>query len=183
MRQFEYKELDDEGMETLEAISAADKFNSWMYEVISPYCSGKILEIGSGIGNISQFFYKDRHNINFSDIRNNYREILSDKFKLFEPRVYDLNLVDPEFESKNSSLIGTFDTVFALNVVEHIDDDSLALLNCHSLLKSGGNVVILVPSYEILYNVFDKTLGHVRRYNKEKLKILVEKKFKVIHSQ
>jgi len=50
---FDYKEIDKEGAQTLEIISQARRFNRWMYESIQPYCSGKILEVGSGIGTIS----------------------------------------------------------------------------------------------------------------------------------
>ena len=57
MSEFSFKEIDEEGMETLKAISEANKFNEWMYERIAPDCSGKILEIGSGIGNISCLLY------------------------------------------------------------------------------------------------------------------------------
>ena len=56
MKEFQFKVEDKEGLNTLETISKADKFNRWMFDTISPYCKGRILEIGSGIGNISQFF-------------------------------------------------------------------------------------------------------------------------------
>ena len=34
---FEFKEIDKEGWETLLAISKADRFNKWMYETIKPF--------------------------------------------------------------------------------------------------------------------------------------------------
>ena len=75
------------------------------------------------------------------------------------------------FQFKN--YIGTFDSVFAFNVVEHIEDDKLALENCYKLLKPGGHVVILVPAYQSLYNRFDKELEHFRRYTKKTLKAVI----------
>ncbi len=44
------------GKNMLEVISKGGNFNRWMYETIRPLCRGEILEIGSGIGNVSAFF-------------------------------------------------------------------------------------------------------------------------------
>jgi SAM-dependent methyltransferase len=178
----QYKEIDIEGLETLEAISEAEKLNDWMYQTIRPFCKGKILEIGSGIGNISEFFIKNFHDITLSDLRENYRDILKQKF--FESNIIELNLVAPDFKNKYQDQIGQYDTVFALNVIEHIKDDMLSIENCYSLLKPGGNIIILVPAYQTLYNRFDEELEHYRRYNKKLInKILVDNNFKILHSQ
>ncbi len=182
MKKFEYKEIDKEGWETLDAIAEADKFNEWMYNTIRPYCRGKILEIGSGIGNISEFFVKAKSNIVLSDIRPAYCDVLRTKFPGY--KVIEMNLTHPEFESVYRDHINTYDTVFALNVVEHIQDDGLALRNCHKLLMKGGKVVILVPAYMWLYNRFDTELEHFRRYNRSRLnQVLKDAGFNIIHSQ
>ena len=180
---FVFPDIDEEGMATLEAITKADKFNKWMYDTISPYCKGKTLEIGSGIGNISQFFFNDKRQIILSDIRDNYCDILKEKFAAYQPEVLSMNLTDPEFETQFTPLKDSFDSIFALNVVEHIEDDSLALKNCHYLLKPGGHVVILVPAFQALYNNFDKNLEHFRRYNKKNLTRLINENYEVIHRQ
>lgn len=182
----EYKAIDQVGSDTLDVISDATKFNRWMYETIKPHCKGKILEIGSGVGNISQFFLDDGATIVLSDIRQVYCDRLEDKFKdqktLEGIRVIDLT--DPDFDHKFADLLGTFDTVFALNVVEHIYDDNLALSNARKLLKEGGSSVILVPSYQALYNVLDKNLDHYRRYNKKSLsELFVKSNYKITHKQ
>ena len=57
--------------------------------------------------------------------------------------------------------------------MEHIKDDHLAIKNMVKLLKPGGNLVILVPAYQALYNNFDTTLEHYRRYNKKSLTSLM----------
>jgi 2-polyprenyl-3-methyl-5-hydroxy-6-metoxy-1,4-benzoquinol methylase len=164
------KEIDLEGLETLNVIEKADKFNNWMYETIKPHCKGKILEIGSGIGNISEFFIADKFDIVLSDLRDNYIEILTDKFS---NQVLKIDLVDENFDIKYNSLIGTFDSVFALNVVEHIKDDVQAIANCKKLLKKGGHLIILVPAYQSLYNQFDVELEHFRRYTQKSLKNII----------
>ena len=172
MKQFHYKELDEEGAEILETISKADKFNYWMYQTILPYCSGEILEIGSGIGNISKYFINDGCNITLSDIRANYCDKLSATFESHKnfSGVKQLDLVDPCFDDKYASLLEQFDTIFSLNVIEHIKDDQIALENCKKLIKPDGKLIILVPAYMFLYSRFDKELEHYRRYTRKKLK-------------
>lgn len=180
--EFDFKEIDEEGQETLEAITEADKFNRWMYSSITPYCKGCILEVGSGIGNISSFFIDDNADLTLSDVRENYVEILKSKFPQQESFLLDLVL--PNFESKYKKYIGTFDTVFALNVIEHIEDHNLALENIHKLLKPGGNAVILVPAFQSLYNRIDKELYHFRRYTRKTLlDIFKFDQYHIVHSK
>lgn len=175
------KEIDQEGQITLDVISKADRFNLWMYETIVPFCQGNILEIGSGIGNITQYFVLDNKNITLSDLRENYCALLKEKFP--ENEVVKIDLVADGFELKYSDYLNTFDSVFALNVIEHIEHDSLAIHNCKKLLKPGGKLVILVPAYQFLYNEFDLSLGHFRRYNKTSLNALVQKSgFSIVKS-
>ena len=162
-----FKEFDFEGEENLRAIAEADKFNEWMYQQVVPHCTGKILEIGSGIGNISYFFDRDGMDIDLSDIREQYRTYLK---KSFEKRaVLDMDIVADGFIEMHGDKLGTYDAVFALNVVEHIKDDKLAIENMIKLLKPGGKIIILVPAYQWLYNGFDVALEHFKRYTKSRL--------------
>ena len=172
MRKFEFKELDKEGLETLQTISAAHNFNEWMFQTIRPHVAeGPVLEVGSGIGNISTFFLENGYSLCLSDIRENYCGFLEEKFtghsNLLD--ILQLDLVHPEFDQKYRDWLGKFSTVFALNVIEHIEDDSKALENIQKLLAPGGRTIILVPAYQSLYNTFDKNLYHYRRYTKATL--------------
>lgn len=183
---FAFQEVDTVGEDTLDVISKADRFNKWMYQTIKPHCHGKVLEIGSGVGNISQFFLHDGFQIQLSDIRTGYCKRLDQTFRHYPSflGVTLMDLTDPDFDEKFKHLLGTFDTVFALNVVEHIFDDELAIRNCHKLLRTGGSLIILVPAYQWLYNNFDKGLEHYRRYTISSLTALFEKsQFKIAHRQ
>ena len=166
------QETDIYGESTLKSISGADKFNRWMYDQMKPFMQGKILEIGSGIGNISSFLIKDHENVVLSDIRKNYVKKLQQQYSGVE--VIQIDLVGPQFDKKYKNLFETFDFIFALNVVEHIENDKIALVNIYKLLKKGGYVFILVPAYQSLFNNFDIALEHYRRYTKESL-------FKLFH--
>ncbi|PCH95454.1 MAG: methyltransferase type 12 [Bacteroidetes bacterium] len=186
MEAIKFEEEDIVGEDTLDVISSAGNFNTWMYQTIKPYCKGKVLEIGSGIGNISEYLMKDGFPIMLTDIRTGYCEKLISRFNdnssFLGAKVMDLTDVD--FEQKFADQLRSYDTVFALNVVEHIQNDSLAIKNCRKLLKENGHLIILVPSYKGLYNRFDKELGHYRRYTKSALAgIFKENKLDIIHKQ
>lgn len=172
-------------MAALQKMSAADKFNEWMFNTILPFVEGKVLEIGSGIGNISRHFFKREIPLAMSDLRQDYCLMLREQFKEepYVAGVHQIDLAASNFDEVYGELSGTFDTVFALNVVEHIQDDVLALENCYKLLAPGGHVIILVPAYQLLYNLLDRELEHYRRYTRQSLIKLVSRDFQVIHTE
>ncbi len=176
---------DTTGLEILEIFAHAEKFNAWLFDEIAPYCRNNLLEIGSGIGNISKLLLKYFNDVSLSDLRTEYCEILKQKFA-GDPHlngIHQINLAEPEFEKKFAYLQNRFDTVIASNVVEHIEDDQLSIRNCKYMLQSGGRLVVLVPAYNQLYNSFDKELGHFRRYNKKGLqRLLTYEGFEIVHS-
>ncbi len=185
-KEFEYKAIDKEGMETLEVVAEAENFNTWMYETIHPFCEGNILEIGSGIGNISIEFLKENKQISLTDLRENYCSILRNKFNSFSnlQAVLQMDIIDPQFDQKHADKFNTYDSIYALNIVEHVKDDNLAIANCKKLLKPGGKLTILVPAYQTLYNSFDKELEHYKRYTQQSLnELLTNNNLNIIHQQ
>ena len=113
--------------------------------------------------------------VTLSDIQPEYcrrlRRDFGDRSTLRD--IFSVDLAAVDFERAYPQLLGRFDTVVALNVVEHIDDHELAIRNAHRLLRSGGRLVILVPAYPWLYNPLDRELGHFRRYTKKSLERLL----------
>ena len=73
-------QTDPAGVFTLITIGRANRFNEWMYDTIHPYLKGEILELGSGMANISNFAIRDELSITLSDINDSYREFLQEKF-------------------------------------------------------------------------------------------------------
>lgn len=163
--------LNNSGYISLEVMSKADKFNLWMAETIAPYVSGETLEIGSGLGNISRYFIDKDFQITLSDIESYYLDILKNQF-LNTHNVKDIISIDlqsPNFAESYSELANKFDTVFYLNVLEHLEFEDIAIQNSQFLLKSGGSLIVLVPAYSFLYSPMDKALDHYRRYTKRRL--------------
>jgi len=180
------QETDPSGLETLARLAEAQRFNKWMFDTIVPHCKGHVLEVGSGIGNISKFFLEKNFRLTCSDLRDEYLEMLKGKFGHLPnlAGVRSIDLVEEGFEQKYADLLGQFDSIVALNVIEHIEDNKQAIANCKKMLKPGGHVVILVPAYQSLYNPFDKELGHFMRYTSRTLnQLLRSQDLEVFHTQ
>ena len=59
-----------------------------------------------------------------------------------------------------------FDLVCAFDVLEHVQDDEVAIREMERVCKIGGLICITVPSFDILWSNHDKVNGHFRRYRK-----------------
>ena len=181
-----FHEADPTGLQTLERFAAATHFNQWLFDTVYPHCKGHVLEAGSGIGNISKLFLDNKTRLTVSDVRPDYCTVLQERFGQhpFLAGVAHLDLATPDLAGEHPDLLQQFDTVVALNVVEHIRDDKKAIDNCLQLLKPGGHLVVLVPAFQTLYNSFDEELGHYRRYTRRSLRALEEGAgLTVIHQQ
>jgi 2-polyprenyl-3-methyl-5-hydroxy-6-metoxy-1,4-benzoquinol methylase len=167
---------DPVGEKTLQIISTANDFNEWMFHSIKPYIHGNILEIGSGIGNISKFFIAEGYLITLSDYNQEYCLSLSSKYSHLPnvEEVITLDLQNPNFEKDYIDYKSKFESIYLLNVIEHLQDDKLGMLICKYFLKPGGSVITLAPSYDFLYCNLDKQLGHYRRYTAKKLSSVME---------
>lgn len=61
---------------------------------------------------------------------------------------------------------GTFDVICAFDVIEHIEDDLLALREIYRCLRPGGKVFLTVPAFEALWSEHDVVNHHFRRYTR-----------------
>ncbi len=63
-----------------------------------------------------------------------------------------------------------FDFVFALDVLEHLEDDVKALKEIFRVIKKGGYCLAIVPAFNFLWSSRDERLGHKRRYTTKMLR-------------
>ncbi len=155
---------EDSGHYTLRVMERAGRYNRWIYDTFKPWLGKTVLEVGSGVGNMTQFLM-DRERVTASDInpiylrelrrqfgrRPNFREMYLDLGKPMEPG-------EPRHDS-----------VVCLNVLEHIEDDVAALKAMYDRLNPGGRLIIYVPANPRIYTDVDRKLGHFRRYVKSDL--------------
>jgi glycosyltransferase involved in cell wall biosynthesis/phospholipid N-methyltransferase len=163
----------DAGHEFLDALSVAPKFNRWMADTIRPYTGRKLLEIGSGMGNLTRQLCSKREIYFATDINPEYLEHLEKSFghrPVMRVRKLDASLM-PDFEPVE----GRVDTVICLNVLEHIEDDAATLRAIRTALQPDGRLILLVPNDPRAYGTLDRVIGHYRRYTPESLtKLLCE---------
>lgn len=153
---------------TLNQLAELDRYNHWLYEQISDGLGRRILEVGSGTGNITQFLRTGDREVTATDVVPSYRNELQRRFEQCENvrvGVFDLTRRAPDEMMREP-----FDTVVCLNVLEHIEDDAFALEQMHAVLGRGGMLALLVPAHQLLYGEFDRAVGHFRRYEKRDLK-------------
>ena len=67
-----------------------------------------------------------------------------------------------------------YDYLLAFEVLEHINDDLAALRAWAEYCKPGGRLLVSVPAHQRKYGKSDELVGHVRRYEKEQLRTLLE---------
>src|SRR3972149_393830 len=108
---------------TLRIMQRAIKYNKWLHSKFEKYLGQNILEIGSGIGNITRFLLS-RKNVTATDVSTKLLNELSLSYGSYENlkvHIFDIEKVDKR-ESPVASR--TYDTIVCLNVLEHINDDA-----------------------------------------------------------
>ncbi|MFO1010350.1 MAG: glycosyltransferase [Planctomycetota bacterium] len=171
-----YKD-DEYGSNILVSLSNVPNFNRWMGDAVRPHLGARVLEIGAGIGNMTQTLCpRDRYTA--SDVNPLYLDYLRSRF-LGRP-YFDVRKVDLADPADFRAVAGAYDTVVCLNVLEHLKDESASLANIRSALASGGRAIILVPQNQGLFGTLDEVLGHERRYSRKSLEeALVKAGFQV----
>ncbi len=165
------RETEDIVYQTLQNMKRLRRYNGWIFSKFRPCLGRRVLEIGSGIGNITKFLL-DRDLVIATDVEPKYLALLKNAFAKYKKfTVERLYIPGLEIERYRSYHI---DSVICFNVLEHIERDETALKNIHDLLEPGGLLLLLVPSHPWLYGSLDQHLGHRRRYRRTDLRNKLE---------
>jgi SAM-dependent methyltransferase len=151
----------------LSSLAKARRYQGWMRDTVWPHLGNRILELGSGIGNLSQHL-PVREKLILTDIEPALLAILADRFS-GQPGIEVRPL------TVESSLTRTFtdadlDTIVSFNVLEHVSDDTALLRDAIELLRQSKapgpkRLVSWVPAHSWAYGEMDREFGHVRRYS------------------
>lgn len=68
----------------------------------------------------------------------------------------------------------SYDFILATDIIEHVDDDALALRETRRVLVPGGRVLITVPAFQSLWGLQDERSFHKRRYRLRPLLQIVQ---------
>ncbi|MBI2595302.1 methyltransferase domain-containing protein [Candidatus Daviesbacteria bacterium] len=157
-------------IQALETLSGLNAYNLWLVSKFKNFIKNDVLEIGSGIGTITSILISTGFNVTPSEINKKYIK----KLKQFSKQPLFLDITKPCKINKK------FQTIVAVNVVEHTRDDMKVLINISKLLKDKGILILLAPAHNFLYGSYDKRVGHFRRYSKKEISNkLVKTNFKI----
>lgn len=68
-----------------------------------------------------------------------------------------------------------FDTVISIDVLSHAKDDEAAMADVAAVLRPGGRLILVAPAFPALHGRRDAMFGHVRRYTRQDLRVLLER--------
>ncbi|MBI2465073.1 methyltransferase domain-containing protein [Candidatus Shapirobacteria bacterium] len=109
-----------------------------------------ILEFGAGRGEFINRFLKFKNLTTFAtELDKSYLKLLQQKHKSY------IDLIQ---------ITQKIDYIFANDVLEHNKNDTEILIQMFQKLTTGGRLFIYVPARPELYSIFDKNIGHYRRY-------------------
>jgi SAM-dependent methyltransferase len=135
----------------------------------------KIMEIGSGAGEITHVLTQ------FGDVYAN--DISKEALDFCSSKGVKNVILGNINEIDLSSYSEEFDAIFALDVLEHIQDDVKTIKLVSQLLKEDGLFFINVPAFKFLWSSHDEALEHKRRYTSyEIITKLKENGFEILKS-
>ncbi|MBT3361010.1 MAG: class I SAM-dependent methyltransferase [Rhodospirillales bacterium] len=150
----------------LEALANLHRYQRWVIEIFLPYLSGRVIEFGAGVGNISTLIRPHVATLDLVEPSANLVISLKRRFG-------DTDCVAIYEESLESRLLETadetYESIVLVNVLEHIEDDAMALEGFYRILKPGGHLLLFVPALEFLFSDLDVVLRHFRRYQRPEL--------------
>lgn len=159
------------------AMKDAHNYHRYLCSLILPHLGRRVLEIGPGYGQYTEAFVNESREVYALDI--DAKCVAHLQRALPQVKAVEGNLDSDECLESFQDI--RFDTVIALNVLEHIADDVAALKRLNSVTIAGGELLLLVPAHIRLYGQMDRLAGHYRRYNKQMLgKVLREAGFRVV---
>ncbi len=151
----------------LETIREARRYGAHVFDLFRPHIGRRILEVGCGIGTMSEKLAELADIIVGIEPNAACIERVAEAMRhepKFSLRPCHLEECDPvELRSQR------FDTVYCVNVLEHLEHDVAALQMFRDVIVPGGKVLIFVPAVAAAYGPLDAELGHHRRYSKRTL--------------
>jgi SAM-dependent methyltransferase len=163
----------------LESLAKAVNYQQWVSEAIQPYLGRRILEVGAGIGNMSQWL-PVRERVVLTETEPALLQILRDRVPGYfgdnasKVSVAPLDLSTPA--DARALEHERFDTIVSCNVLEHIEDDRAAISRLLDMLRASDQpvrrLVAFVPAQPWALSDMDRFYGHFRRYSARQLRDL-----------
>jgi glycosyltransferase involved in cell wall biosynthesis len=147
------------------------RFSSWIADMIRKYCGNRVLEIGSCEGNLAlKLLPRDRYvACETNPLYLRTLEALKSERPYLEVSYCDVM----EMSSFPPTEEG-YDTVICLNVLQHVNDDRVAISNIKNALAIRGTAIVMVPQGDRSFATSDQGKAQPSRYGKESFRGLAE---------
>jgi len=156
------------GCENLEVMTEAKNYNKYLIGIIKKEIHSfgkkkpKILDFGAGSGTYADMLKAEGTVVDCLEPDSKLQKVLTKKG-------YKVSSDAANLRERS------YDVIYALNVMEHIEDDYDVFAQLTKALKKGGVVIIYVPAFKVLWSPMDNLVGHYRRYKKSRLQAMATK--------
>lgn len=136
-----------------------------------------VLDIGCGVGTIAYYLAKKGHNVRGIDISKRAINIARENARIFGLQG-KIQFSVTDFPKEK--ITGQYDGILISEVLEHLEDDKMAVKVIYRLSRKNTMVIASSPSNKaLLYRLgilkdFDMRVGHVRRYSEGEFRKLFE---------
>jgi SAM-dependent methyltransferase len=155
----------------LDLFALATNWKRYIKKEVSSYTTGDVLEVGAGIGATTGALHDGTA----------HRWVCLEPDQVLALRL-KAGLVSVMGDSTTHVIVGSlrafsndpsFDCILYIDVLEHIDDDRTQIEEAAQLVRRRGHIVILAPAHNWLFSEFDRSIGHLRRYNRALLRSMM----------
>ena len=148
-------------------VARRDVIRSLMKMQMDESSTSKVLEIGCGVGGNVGLLSQWGHYCGI-DMHKPAIDYCAEEFPQFEFQCTRVEDISQEFSSDK------FDSVYILDVLEHIHDQVAILKSVQNYLSHDGKILLTVPAFQFLWSPHDEFVHHVRRYTKDGLRKVLE---------
>jgi SAM-dependent methyltransferase len=146
------------GTDNLEVMALATNYNRFLTDLVAGHArrTDAILDFGAGIGTFASWLIDRGYKVSCIETDPDQAQVIT--------------AAGIEVQREIGSFPdASFDYIYTLNVLEHIEYDIETLRQLKRILKPDGKIFIYVPAMAVLYSSMDEKVGHHRRYSRHSL--------------
>ena len=153
----------------LDALSEGRNYYRSLVESFRPWIGKQVVEVGAGIGTFAQ------HLLSIETVESLVAlEPGKNTFPLLRQRLEGNSRAEPIRAYLHQIPALDADSVVAVNVMEHVENDLDFLQHAHRVTHADGKLLLYVPALPAIYGSLDVALEHHRRYTRKTLRKVME---------
>lgn len=164
------------------AMADAVRYHQYLFDCLSPFLGQRVIEVGIGNGQYTRRMLDHGCSVLGVDIDQEAIEAARSSLPNSNAAFALCDIGDRESFLQHASEFRP-DTLFCVNVLEHIREDKSTLYTFAQALSRRGRLILLVPAHEFLWSKMDEDAGHFRRYTRNDLNAGLGKEWRVLRSQ